>query len=125
MILDTNAVSALLTGEPGLDEVLGVADRHHLPVIVIGEYRFGLLGLRQRPRLESLFLRLIAESIVLDVEHQTAEHYAAIRHELRQQGQPVPENDLWIAALARQYDLEIVSRDPHFDVIAGVKRVAW
>lgn len=39
VILDTNAVSALFLGDPSLDTVLASADRHHLPTVVIGEYR--------------------------------------------------------------------------------------
>ena len=125
MILDTNAVSALLSGDRGLEAVLSGADRHHLPVIVIGEYHFGLLGSQKRRRLEALFRRLVGESVVLDVDRQTGELYAQIRYELKRKGQPIPENDVWIAPLARQFNLEVVSRDPHFDAIDGLKRVSW
>ena len=41
------------------------------------------------------------------------------------QGRPIPENDVWIAALARQHELPIVSRDEHFDDVPGVERLAW
>jgi predicted nucleic acid-binding protein len=43
VILDTNAVSALFVGDPVLGDVLAGGGRHHLPVIVIGEYRYGLV----------------------------------------------------------------------------------
>jgi HupF/HypC family protein len=36
-----HAVSALLKGDPALGEVLAAEERHHLPVVVIGEYRYG------------------------------------------------------------------------------------
>jgi tRNA(fMet)-specific endonuclease VapC len=62
---------------------------------------------------------------VLCPDRETADWYASIRHELKSKGRPIPENDLWIAALARQESLEIVSRDPHFDRIEGVVRVDW
>lgn len=52
LILDTNAVSALFFGDPALDAVLAGTDRHHLPTVVIGEYRYGLLRSRQRGQLE-------------------------------------------------------------------------
>jgi predicted nucleic acid-binding protein len=125
MILDTNAVSALLAGDDKLGGILGSASRHHLPLPVIAEYQFGLLAVRRRRRLESLFRRLEAESIVLCPDRETADWYAAIRYELKQKGKPIPENDLWIAAMARQGSLAIVSRDPHFDAIPGVRRIAW
>ena len=43
MILDTNALSAFLAGDVSLKGVLGGSRAFHLPVIVLGEYRFGLL----------------------------------------------------------------------------------
>jgi tRNA(fMet)-specific endonuclease VapC len=125
VILDTNAVSALFAGDPALGEGLASDDRHHLPVIVIGEFRYGLLRSRQRGPLGRLLDLLIRESIVLPVVEETTAHYAQVREALRRAGRPIPENDLWIAALSRQYELPIVSRDDHFDGIAGVDRLSW
>lgn len=125
MILDTNAVSALFVGDPALGRVLTGDPRHHLPVIVIGEYRYGLLDSRYRSHLEGLLETLIRESFVLRVDETTAEAYSYVRNELRRKGQPIPENDLWIAALARQYHQPVVSRDGHFDYVSDLRRVAW
>ncbi|MFV1967084.1 MAG: type II toxin-antitoxin system VapC family toxin [Pirellulaceae bacterium] len=125
MILDTNAVSALLAGDQQLGRVLDNVEHHHLPLIVIGEFQFGLLFSRKRKRLQSLLGRLEAESILLSPDRETADWYAQIRHDLKKQGQPIPENDLWISALARQHAMEIVSQDTHFDHVPGVRRVGW
>ena len=126
MILDTNAVSGILAGEAGLESILASAKRHELPVIVIGEYRFGLIGLGKKgARLQMLFDRLVSESVLLEVDETTAHYYASIRHELKVKGHPIPENDIWIAALARQHELAIVSRDPHFDAVEGNRRRSW
>ena len=125
MILDTNAVSALLDGDNALQTVLAVADRHHLPAIALGEYRYGLKSSRQRTALAPLLDELEAESILVALNSATARHYADIRHELKSAGRPIPENDIWIAALARQHRLPIVSRDAHFDAVSGVRRVGW
>lgn len=119
MILDTNAVSALLVGDSALGAVLEAKPRHHLPVIVIGEYRYGLLGSRHRDHLQRLLEILIRESIVLFVDETTAAAYSQVRNELRQKGRPIPENDIWIAALARQHRQPVVSRDGHFDEDKG------
>jgi predicted nucleic acid-binding protein len=125
LILDTNAVSSLLTGDERLGRILPGVEGHQLPLVVVAEYQFGLLGLDQRSRLPSLFRRLEASSIVLCPDRQTADSYASIRFELKRKGRPIPENDMWIAALARQHSLEIVSRDPHFDAVDGVQRIGW
>jgi tRNA(fMet)-specific endonuclease VapC len=125
VILDTNAVSALLVGDPALGEVLAADQRHQLPVIVIGEYRYGLLNSRYRAHLQQLLDTLVLESDVLPVDETTAEEYARVRDELRRKGRPIPENDLWIAALARQHGRPVVSRDDHFDSVSELRRVAW
>ena len=125
MILDTNAVSALLVGDPALGELLAADQRHHLPVVVIGEYRYGLLGSNRRDSLQRLLETLIRESFVLVVDEATAETYSHVRDELRRRGRPIPENDIWIAALARQHQQPVVSRDDHFDYVPDHRRIAW
>ena len=125
MILDTNAVSALAMEDAGLVSLLASRDRHHLPVIVIGEYDFGLAGSRRGRELRQWLALLVSESIVLPVELETAHHYALLRNELKKAGTPVPSNDIWIAALALQHGEPIVSRDTHFDCIASIQRIAW
>jgi len=125
VILDTNAVSALLAGDLALSEAMAGEERQHIPVIVIGEYIYGLLRSRFRAHLEGLLEILIRESFVLGVDLVTAETYSNVREELRRKGRPIPENDLWIAALARQHRQAIVSRDGHFDHVPGIRRLAW
>ncbi|HVT02657.1 MAG TPA: type II toxin-antitoxin system VapC family toxin [Thermoanaerobaculia bacterium] len=125
MILDTNAVSALFAGDPSIAGILEREEQHHLPVIVIGEYRYGLVRSRHRGRLGRLLDLLIHESIVLPVDVETTLHYANLREELRRSGRPIPENDVWVAALSVQYGLPIVSRDAHFDHVAGLEWLSW
>jgi predicted nucleic acid-binding protein len=48
-----------------------------------------------------------------------------LREELRLTGCPIPENDVWIAALARQHDLPVVTCDDHFDHVSGLRRLSW
>lgn len=125
MILDTIAVSALLAGEPSLEEMLTGTSRHHLPTVVVGEYRYGLERSRLRDRLEELLTLLISDSVVLPIDLATTAQYAKVRDELRRQGTPIPENDVWIAALARQHGLPVVSRDEHFDHVPRLVRRGW
>jgi tRNA(fMet)-specific endonuclease VapC len=62
---------------------------------------------------------------VLDVGLGTAAAYARVRGRLRVIGRPLPENDVWIGALAIEHDLDVVSRDAHFDHIEGLRRRSW
>jgi predicted nucleic acid-binding protein len=125
MILDTNAVSGLLEGHAALEALLAREVRHELPVIVIGEYRHGLARSRLRRRLLPLFEELIRESTILPVTTATATAYATVRESLRAQRTPIPENDVWISALAIEHGLDIVSRDTDFDQVPGVRRRTW
>ena len=42
MILDTNALSAFVDGEPAVGEILRRHAQAALPVIVLGEFRYGI-----------------------------------------------------------------------------------
>jgi predicted nucleic acid-binding protein len=125
MILDTNAVSDLLEGNERLAEVLSPDIRHHLPIMILGEYRFGLLGPSHGERLPPLIDQLESESRLLSPDVETARIFARVRHQLKQMGTPIPENDIWIASLSIQHNLPIASRDDHFDRVEGVDRRQW
>ena len=125
MILDTNALSAAADGAPDAVEVLSRSERIAVPVIVIGEYRFGILHSRHRQVYERWLANWIASVDVLPIEQATAQHYAEVGRVLKKMGKPIPTNDLWIAALCRQYSLPLMSRDRHFDAVPGLQRIKW
>lgn len=123
--LDTNAVSALFEGDDALVALLGRADRLSLPVIVVGEYRYGLQRSRHRRQLESVLQQLVAASEVLTVGLETTSVYAQTRERLRARGRPLPENDVWIASLCLEHDLELVTRDSDFEHVEGLRTASW
>ncbi len=125
MILDTNGLSAMAGGEASLAAILKSATEIAVPVIVPGEYRYGVRQSRHRMQYERWLATLLAGCRVLTIDDRTAELYADVRRELKRGGRPIPGNDLWIAALTRQHALPLLSRDRHFDVVPGLKRVSW
>jgi predicted nucleic acid-binding protein len=125
MILDTNGLSAMADGDPKLEPVLAAASDVAVPVIVLGEYRYGITRSRNRARYERWLIEAMSGFRVLPVDETTAAHYATVRSQLKERGRPIPANDVWIAALARQHLLPILSRDEHFDHVPGVKRLSW
>ena len=125
MILDTNALSALADGTPAFERAAHGVVRFSIPVIVLGEFLFGIGRSRHRRQYEQWLEELIEASDVLQVDRETAARYAAVRGELRRRGRPIPSNDTWIAALALQHDLTLLSRDAHFDEVSAVRRVHW
>ena len=125
MILDTNGLSAVADGDTTLEPILREAPEIAVPVIVLGEFRYGIRQSRGRARYERWLAESISSYRVLPVDQPTAERYAEIRDELKRKGRPIPANDLWIAALARLHDLPVLSRDQHFDSVPGLKRIGW
>jgi tRNA(fMet)-specific endonuclease VapC len=125
MILDTNALSAFADGVSPVVEYVSGADELHVPVIVLGEYRFGIATSRQRREYERWLARGRSFWNVIPLVEDTATQYAVIRQQLKNAGIPLPANDVWIAALARQHDLPVLSRDTHFDAVPGLTRVSW
>ena len=125
MILDTNAISAFFEDVPAVCLAVGGSEVLAVPSIVLGEYRFGLSGSRLRAELEAKLGRLERLADVLCVDAETARHYAAIRRELKDAGTPIPDNDLWIAALVRQHGLPLLSNDAHFDHVKDLTRIGW
>ena len=125
MILDTNALSAYLDRMPEAVEVVSQARELAIPVMVAGEFAFGIAQSRHREAYERSLERMLDRCTVLEIEIETAWHYAAIRLELKSAGKPIPANDVWIAALSRQHALPVMSRDNHFDLVGGLRRRTW
>jgi Predicted nucleic acid-binding protein, contains PIN domain len=125
VILDTNALSALLDKDAALLKAIQESRELALPVIVLGEFRFGINVSRRRDEYLAWLRRDLSLFRVLSVVEETSVYYAAIRSELKASGSPIPANDTWIAALARQHRMPIVSRDTHFDKVKNIERLGW
>ena len=125
MILDTNALSAFIDGEPAVGARLSVEAHVAIPVIVLGEFRYGISGSRHRGKYEQWLEDHLPEFEILAVTEPTTVTYARVRVSLKKLGRPIPANDAWIAALALQHHLPVMSRDEHFDAVPGVRRETW
>jgi predicted nucleic acid-binding protein len=125
VILDTNALSAFVDGDAGVGDVLRAQTRAAIPVIVLGEFRYGIAQSRRRSSYEEWLVSHLVHFEVLAVTDETAAAYATLRVYLKRSGRPIPANDAWIAALALQHRLTVLSRDEHFDVVPGLDRRSW
>ena len=123
--MDTNGLSALAEGEPRLETLLRRAAQVAIPVIVLGEYRYGVSQSRNHIHYEQWLAEYLPSFRILDVDERTTFSYSAVRRELKKAGTPIPSNDVWIAALCRQHSLPLLSRDRHFDYVSGIVRLDW
>ena len=117
--LDTNRLTDLFQGDSELAESLAACEEVWIPLIVLAEIKAGLYGGGQRHRNEILLQRFLTKPTVaiLLPERETAEHYARLFVQLKRAGTPVPDSDLWIAALVLEHDLVLITRDKHFEKI--------
>lgn len=122
--LDTNRLTDLFQGDAELAEKLAVCEEVWIPLVVLAEIKAGFYGGTQQHRNEQLLQRLLAKPTVnvLLPGRETAEHYARLFVQLKRAGTPVPDNDLWIAALALENDLALFTRDQHFERIPQLAR---
>lgn len=123
-LLDTNIVIAFYDQDPYVLEKI-MEGKIYIPSIVIGELYFGAEKSSKKLSNQKQIDALINEVIVLPVTEETSRHYGWIKNQLKQKGKPIPENDIWIAAIAREYDVILITRDQHFSNIEGIKTEAW
>lgn len=124
-LLDTNIVIALFADEAIVKDNLAQTSEVFIPSIVIGELCYGA---RKSGRVEANLARvdeLVSGSTILVCDAEAARQYGEVKNKLRLKGRPLPENDVWIAALALQHDLILVTRDAHFQEVESLQTVAW
>jgi tRNA(fMet)-specific endonuclease VapC len=123
--LDSNRYVDFARGEPAVVEVLEHAEEVHVPLIVLGELRAGLAVGGRGAENEGGLRRFLLQPGVLVTfpDETTTHHYGAIFRQLREQGTPIPTNDMWIAAMVLQHGLVLYARDRHFDHLPQIPRL--
>jgi tRNA(fMet)-specific endonuclease VapC len=122
--LDTNRLTDLFRGDAELAELLGRCEEVWIPLFVLGELKAGFWGGTLQARNEALMREFLSRETVdvLLPGRETAEQYGRLFVQLKGAGTPVPNNDLWIAALALEHDLRLITRDRHFEKIPQLLR---
>jgi tRNA(fMet)-specific endonuclease VapC len=122
ILLDTNAYSAFKRNVPDAIEIIRYAPVIGINSIVLGELLSGFaVGKREAINRQELKEFLGSKRVRLfTVDESTAEYYAIIYRNLRQKGQQIPTNDLWIAATALQHGLAVFTYDGHFQYVDGL-----
>jgi len=123
--LDTNRLTDLFQGDAELADRLGECEEVWVPLIVVAEIKAGFYGGSRQHKNEIRFQSFLAKPTVgiLLPARETAEHYARLFVQLKRAGTPIPDNDLWIAALVLQHDLALITRDRHFERVPQLLRL--
>ena len=124
-LLDSNVAISFLEKELAFEDVVAGSDELFLASIVVGELYYGAIAShRSEENLQRLeaFVTAIA---MLSCDLDTAVVYGELKANLRSKGRPIPDNDLWIAAIAKQHGLTLVTRDKHFSELEGLDLKSW
>lgn len=116
LCLDTNRYVDLCRADPVALDAVQRADAVILTFVVLAELRGGFRrGQRAEAneRILTAFLQAPRVRVVL-ADEQTTHVYAEVYAALRRQGELIPTNDIWLAALCIQHDLTLFTRDSHF-----------
>lgn len=124
-LLYSNIISAWLKGETKIVEAIDNADNIYIPIVVIGELFYGANYSLQPQKNIASIKKIIARYKILLVDIQTSVEYGKVKSGLWWKRTPTPENDIWIAAIAIQRKLTLVSRDSHFKSVTGLKQKSW
>lgn len=123
-LLDANAAIALMNGDASIAVVLS-QNAAYVPSIVLGELYYGA---EKSGRVEQNLQRVdefAANRSVLVCDGETARIYGRLYYQLRAKGKPIPENDVWIAAIALQHHLTLLTRDVHFNEVDNLPVQGW
>lgn len=127
LALDTNAYRALDDGNQTLSELIRSVPQIGIPVTVLGELYYGIyLGRRPDRNLSNLnrFLALPRVEL-LHIDEITAKLFGEIASQLRQNGRPIQQDDMWIAALCKQYGYTLATADKGFAAVLGLELVRF
>ena len=119
--IDTNIAIALLNNQSNIYSTLNKYDIIYLPITVCGELLFGARNSQLSVKNTKRYFEFIESCTILDSNLIVAQNYAAIRMQLKAKGKPIPENDIWIAAICLTNNIPLYTLDKHFTSIDKLK----
>ena len=122
---DTSFVIDVFHGNLAAQRVMAVANEIYVPSITMGELFAGAERSNRREARIAEAETFADGTKVLPCDMETARHYGVIESALRAKGRPIPDNDIWIAALAQQHELVVVTRDAHFAEVDALPVLSW
>ena len=124
-LLDTNIIIALFKNDENVRNQMAASPEVFVPAIAVGELYYGAEHSANVEKNRNQVREFAENNTVLACDLETAGHYGQIKNELKSKGYPLPENDVWIAAIAKQHSLTVVTRDQHFKEIDALLLEEW
>jgi len=124
VIIDTNVVVRHFRNAGSINDRL-IAHEVILPQIALGELYAGAHKSARAEHHCRVIETFLPSVTLLSGNKETALYYGQVWAELVSIGQIIPQNDIWIAALAIQYGIPLVSYDAHFERVANIELIRW
>ena len=125
MLLDTNIIIEVLNGNQKIADKINGLGSFSISSVVLGELYIGINRVANRPKHLKILNDFIGLCTVLDIDKETAMHYGELIAALYKKGKPLPTNDVWIMASAKQHKLTLVTNDKHFREIDTIDVKFW
>ena len=125
VLLDTSVIVDYLRRDPSLHQRIDQVDDVYLPLVVLGELLYGVHKSKQPAKALAQVQEFCHGCIILLPDEKTADFYGHIKTELSAAGRKIPENDVWIAAAARQHEYPVATRDRHFSLVPNLAILDW
>lgn len=120
IIVDTNIFIDLMKGDKTIAQKLESYSEVYISPVVLVELYFGAYRSANPEKHLRKITIAIHKSKLLSIDAGTAETFVTIKLALFARGNPIPENDIWIAAAAIQHQLPLYTNDSHFREIDGI-----
>ena len=124
-LFDTNIIIGFLKNDQNIVSKISSEKKINITVVTAGELLYGAKNSGNPAGNRSLYVEFFKHCIIHNITEITSEYYAEIRHFLKIAGNPIPENDIWIAAIAKEKNMTIVTRDRHLRLLDFIKTEEW
>ena len=125
VLLDTSVVISYFRRDTSLHRKIGQLSDVYMPLVVLGELLYGAYRSILRPKMRAQVEAFSKGCILILPDETTADLYGQIKTALAIAGKPIPQNDIWIAATAKQHNLPVATRDQHFSFVSGLNVLRW
>ncbi len=119
--LDSNVIIDIFHTKKEIKGLLVDKNSIYIPVIVLGELLYGAENALAPARHFKQVEDFIKDFSIVNIDSNTAEIYSKVKYQLRKLGKPIPDNDIWIAALTMQYNAILLTNDAHFNNIEALE----
>jgi len=123
-LIDTNIIIDFFANDISLVDKL-TTENIKLPAVVVGELFYGAMSSTRKIQRVEQIDRFIDNFEIVSIDEFTPKYYGEIKASLKNAGTPIPENDIWIAALSIQHNLVLATRDNHFQKTYQIEVEFW